>query len=167
MCVCPLMPLATPTILLGFLLPWRGVSLHGCSSKAQPLLLTLEEGYLLTAVPDLQHGIVPPGPPAPCAATAPCVVPPGCWPWPWAWLAPSSCRPLALGSGWLLPASTGLGHGVSPSSRPWPRMRGSSSPPPLTLDEGYLLTAGPLDLESGVAPLGPPAPRSRCSLDMG
>ena len=27
----------------------RGVSLHGCSSKAQPLLLTLDEGYLLTA----------------------------------------------------------------------------------------------------------------------
>ena len=23
-----------------------GVSLHGCSSKAQPLLLTLDEGYL-------------------------------------------------------------------------------------------------------------------------
>ena len=23
----------------------RGVSLHGCSSKAQPLLLTLDEGY--------------------------------------------------------------------------------------------------------------------------
>ena len=32
----------------------RGVSLHGCSSKAQTLLLTLDEGYLLTtAVPDL------------------------------------------------------------------------------------------------------------------
>ena len=28
----------------------------------------------------------------------------------------------------------------------------------LTLDEGYLLTAAPPDLESGVAPLGPPAP---------
>ena len=28
----------------------------------------------------------------------------------------------------------------------------------LTLDEGYLLTATPPDLESGVAPLGPPAP---------
>ena len=37
-------PLATPTILLGFLLPWRGVSLDGCSRKAQPLLLTLDEG---------------------------------------------------------------------------------------------------------------------------
>ena len=28
----------------------------------------------------------------------------------------------------------------------------------LTLDEGYLLMAAPPDLESGVAPLGPPAP---------
>ena len=27
----------------------REVSLHGCSSKAQPLLLTLDKGYLLTA----------------------------------------------------------------------------------------------------------------------
>ena len=44
----------------------RGVFLHGCSSKAQPLLLTLDEGYLLTAaVPDLQLGIAPLGPPAP------------------------------------------------------------------------------------------------------
>ena len=39
--------------------------LHSCSSKAQPLLLTLDEGYLLTAaLPDLQHGIAPLGPPA-------------------------------------------------------------------------------------------------------
>ena len=44
----------------------RGVSLHGCSSKVQPLLLTLDEGYLLTAaLPDLQRGIAPLGPPAP------------------------------------------------------------------------------------------------------
>ena len=28
-----------------------GVSLHGCSSKAQPLLLTLDKGYLLRATP--------------------------------------------------------------------------------------------------------------------
>ena len=35
---------------LGFSYHGRGVSLHGCSSKAQPLLLTLDEGYLLTAV---------------------------------------------------------------------------------------------------------------------
>ena len=49
---------------LGFSYLGCGVSLHGCSSKAQPLLLTLEEGYLLTtAIPDLQHGIAPLGPP--------------------------------------------------------------------------------------------------------
>ena len=44
----------------------RGVSLYGCSSKAQPLLLTLEGGYLLTAAPpDLEHGEAPLSPPAP------------------------------------------------------------------------------------------------------
>ena len=47
---------------LGFSYLGRGVSLHGCSSKAQPLLLTLDEGYLLTAaLPDLQRGIAPLG----------------------------------------------------------------------------------------------------------
>ena len=51
---------------LGFSYLGRGVSLHGCSSKAQPLLLTLEEGYLLTAtLPDLERGIAPLGPPVP------------------------------------------------------------------------------------------------------
>ena len=51
---------------LGFSYLGLGVALHGCSSKAQPLLLTLDEGYLLTtALPDLQHGIAPLGPPAP------------------------------------------------------------------------------------------------------
>ena len=51
---------------LGFSYLGRGVSLHGYSSKAQPLLLTLEEGYLLTAAPpDLERGIAPLGPPAP------------------------------------------------------------------------------------------------------
>ena len=49
---------------LGFSYLGRGVSLHGCSSTAQPLLLTLDEGYLLTAaLPDLQRGIAPLGPP--------------------------------------------------------------------------------------------------------
>ena len=44
----------------------RGVSLHGCSSKAQALFLTLDKGYLLTAaLPDLQRGIAPLGPPEP------------------------------------------------------------------------------------------------------
>ena len=51
---------------LGFSYLGHGVSLHSCSSKAQPLLLTLYEGYLLiAALPDLQHGIGPLGPPAP------------------------------------------------------------------------------------------------------
>ena len=36
---------------LGFFYLGHGVSLHGCSSKAQLLLLTLEQGYLLTAAP--------------------------------------------------------------------------------------------------------------------
>ena len=51
---------------LGFSYLGRGVSLHGCSSKAQPLLLTLDKRYLLTAgPPDLERGIAPLGPSAP------------------------------------------------------------------------------------------------------
>ena len=51
---------------LGFSYLGRGVSLHGCSSKTQLLLLTLDDGYLLTATPsDLEHGIAPLGPPVP------------------------------------------------------------------------------------------------------
>ena len=51
---------------LGFSYLGGGVSLPGCSSKAQPLLLTLDEGYLLTAAPpDLERGVAPLGPPAP------------------------------------------------------------------------------------------------------
>ena len=51
---------------LGFSYLGRGVSLHGCSSKAQPLLLTLDKGYLLTAAPpDLERGVAPLSPPAP------------------------------------------------------------------------------------------------------
>ena len=39
---------------LGFSYLGHGVSLHGCSSKVQLLLLTFNEGYLLTAtLPDL------------------------------------------------------------------------------------------------------------------
>ena len=51
---------------LGFSYLGRGVSLHGCSSKAQPLLLTLDEGYLLTtALLDLEREVAPLGPPVP------------------------------------------------------------------------------------------------------
>ena len=46
---------------LGFSYLGRWVSLHGCSSKVQPLLLTLDE----VAPPDLEHGVAPLGPPAP------------------------------------------------------------------------------------------------------
>ena len=46
---------------LGFFYLGCGVSLHGCSSKAQPLLLTLEE----VAPPDLERGVAPLSPPAP------------------------------------------------------------------------------------------------------
>ena len=36
----------------------RGVSLHGCSSKVQLLLIILDERYLLTAAPpDLERGV--------------------------------------------------------------------------------------------------------------
>ena len=60
-CVCRLMP-SRNTYHLRFLLPWNGVSLHGCSSKAQQLLLTLDKGYLLTAAPpDLERGVAPLG----------------------------------------------------------------------------------------------------------
>ena len=41
---------------LGFSCLGRGVSLHCCPSKAQPLLLTFSEGYLLTTTPpDLER----------------------------------------------------------------------------------------------------------------
>ena len=73
---------------LGFSYLGHGISLHGCSSKAQPLLLTLDEGYLLTTTPpDLEHGVAPLGLPVP--AQPPLlgrgVVPLGHHPWPQAW----------------------------------------------------------------------------------
>ena len=51
---------------LGFSYLGHRVSLHGCSSEAQPLLPTLDEGYLLRATsPELECGVSPLGPPAP------------------------------------------------------------------------------------------------------
>ena len=121
---------------LGFSYLGRGVSLHSCSSKAQLLLLTLDEGYLLSAaLPHLQCGIAPPGHPPPAQplllglllpATAPDlghgVAPQGHRPWP-------RVLPLASDAGWLLSATVpDLGHRVAPPScRPWPRRWGSSS----------------------------------------
>ena len=92
---------------LGFSYLGHGVSLHSFSSKVQPLLLTLEEGYLLTtSLSDLQRGIAPLGPPLP---TQPWLLgrgvgPPSRRPWPRAW-----------GVGYLLPAAApDLGHRVTP-----------------------------------------------------
>ena len=115
---------------LGFSYLGCGVSLHGCSSKAQPLLLTLDKGYLLTAaIPDLQCEIAPLGLPAPAQPLLP-----GCSSRPPALVSgvggSSQLPPLALGSGWLLrstplvsgarwllPAAPDLGHRVSPPGR--------------------------------------------------
>ena len=46
---------------LGFSYVGRGVSLHGCSSKVQPLLLTLDK----VTPPDLEHGVALLCPPVP------------------------------------------------------------------------------------------------------
>ena len=93
---------------LGFSYLGCGVFLHSCSSKAQPLLLTLDEGYLLTAaIPDLQRGIAPLGPPVPAQP-------------PLRGLLLLAGGP-GLGRGWLLPAAApGLRLGVAPQVHsPW------------------------------------------------
>ena len=109
----------------------HGVSLHGCSSKAQSLLLSLYEGYLLTtALPDLQGGIASLGTPT---LVQPQLLgrgagPPSRRPWPWVW---------------------------GGSSRPPPLTSdlGSSSRPFLHRCSLALSAAAP-DLERGVTPLG-------------
>ena len=51
---------------MGFSYLGYEVSPQSCSGKLQPLLLTLDEGYLLTTTPsDLECGIAPLGPPVP------------------------------------------------------------------------------------------------------
>ena len=113
---------------LGFSYLGCGVSLHGCSSKAQPLLLTLDKGYLLTAaIPDLQCGIAPLGLPAPAQPLLP-----GCSSRPPALVSgvggSSQLPPLALGSGWLLRVTApDLGSGVLPPCRHWPWMLGKGA----------------------------------------
>ena len=135
---------------LGFSYLGCGVSLHSCFSKAQPLLLTLDEGYLLTAVPlDLEHGIAPLGPPAPTQSPlfGHGVTPPGRRPWPWAWGSSSQLLPLTLdwrSSSWpflhrrslaLSAVTPDLGRGVTPLNRR-PSGMGSSRLLPLTSDVG-------------------------------
>ena len=100
---------------LGFSYLGHGVSLHGCSSKAQPLLLTLDEGYLLTtAPPDLESGIALLGSSAPAQPLLlGCgVAPPGHHPWPRTW-GSSSWLFLCRRSLALLAAAPDLGRGVT------------------------------------------------------
>ena len=84
---------------LGSLTLGVGYLFMAAPAKAQPLLLTLDDGYLLTAtLPDLQRGIAPLGPPEP---TQPGLLghgvgPPGRRPWPRVWrckVAPLTHRP--------------------------------------------------------------------------
>ena len=125
---------------LGFFYCGHGVSLHGCSSKAQPLLLTLDKGYLLTtALPEFQCGIAPLGPPVPmqppllgCG-----VAPPGRRPWPRTRGNSSQpflhCHSLAL---WA--TASDLGHGAAPLCHTSVRSIGA----------GALLPSGPFSFQS-------------------
>ena len=117
---------------LGFSYLGRGVSLQGCSSKEQPLLLTLDEGYLLRAAPpDLGHGVAPLGPPA-----------------------SHSSRSLELGL-LLLAAVPDLGHVVALlSCHPWPWRWGSSFRPPLLRCHNLALSVTTPDLKQWIAPHG-------------
>ena len=91
---------------LGFSYLGCRVSLHGCSSKAQPLLLTLDKRYLLTTpVPDLQRGIAPLSPPVPAQPLLLGMLLPATGP--------------GLGREWLLRVTTpGLGCEVASPGRP-------------------------------------------------
>ena len=115
----------------------RGVSVHGCSSKAQLLLLTLDERYLLTAtLPDLQRGIAPLGPPAPAQPQllGRGVGPPGRRPWPRVW--GSSSQPFLRHCSLALSAAApDLRRQVTPLGR-LPSGMGSSRLLPLTSDVG-------------------------------
>ena len=66
------MPLKTPTILLGFLLPWTWDISSWLLQQSAATAPYLEEGYLLTdAPPDLEHGVDPLGPPSPAQPPLP------------------------------------------------------------------------------------------------
>ena len=55
-CVCPDTRLRPLLSYLGFSYLGRGVSFHGCSSKVQLLLLTLDEGCFIIVVPVVESG---------------------------------------------------------------------------------------------------------------
>ena len=125
---------------LGFSYLGLGVSLHACSSKAQPLLLTLDESHLLIAtLPDLQCGMAPLGPPVPVQPQLPgCgVAPPGLRPWPRT-RGGSFRHFLCRHSLALLGTAPDLGRGVTLLGHR-PSGMGSSQLLLLTLDMGWLL----------------------------
>ena len=69
---------------LGFSYLGRGVSFHGCYNKAQQLLFTLDEGYLLqAALLARELGVAPLGPPAQPVLHGRGVASLGHLPWPW------------------------------------------------------------------------------------
>ena len=123
---------------LGFSYLGRGVSLHSCSSKAQPLFLSLDEGYLLTvAPPDLERGVAPLCPPV---TTQPPLLGCGIAPFgrrPWPQVGDSSswpllcCRSLALSA-----VAPDLGRGVAPLGPSCAVTAGHSQLSPLTSDLG-------------------------------
>ena len=124
-------PLATPTVLLGFLLPWAWGISSGLFQQSAAIAPYLGQGispHLHPSWPSVWDSSSRPS--CACVATA-----------PWTWGSSSRPPPLASGLGvW----------GISSGHRPWPRMRGNSSrcrhwprmlgiscrPLPLTLDMG-------------------------------
>ena len=119
---------------LGFSYLGHGICPHGCSSKVQPLLLTLDEGCLLTTtLLDLQCGVAPLGPPVP---TQPGLLAHGVGPLrhlPW---------PRMRGNSSWLPArhppppAPGLRYGVVPLSCSCAITAWHSQPLPLTSEVG-------------------------------
>ena len=92
----------------------RGISLHSYSSKAQLLLLTLDEGYILTAaIPHLERGVTPLGPLQPLFLGHG-VAPLGPAPELALGVVPLGCCPSGMGSSRLLPLTLDVGR----SSRP-------------------------------------------------
>ena len=98
-CLPSVAPLQYLPSYLSFSYLGRGEYLHSCSSKAQLLLITLNEGYLLTATrPDLERGIASLGPPVP---TQPPLLGHG--------VAPLGRHPSGMGSSRLLPLTSDVG----------------------------------------------------------
>ena len=87
-------PLATPTILLGFLLPWAlGISSRLCqqSRATAPYLGGGVSPYCQHSWPSTWDSSSRSS--CACTATAPQDAPLGRWPWPQVWVAPPSCSP--------------------------------------------------------------------------